>query len=329
VEIVLVHLNTKIPTYLKLNLKQIRSKFPDQNVVLISNVQQPRIPNVEFRLYAEPGASQEIKALLSHPKEFRSNFWHSSIARFTFLHLYQREIQKPIVHVESDVILSSDFPMSSIVENKGLAYPVLSRFRGVASIFYSARFEDLDLFVQFLLQEARNNHEVTDMTALRKYYDLHADRVNILPAGPADIFVYEPGIVQDIYKELSIGIGRYKGVFDGSDIGMYLFGTDPRNLLGRTILRQEIATTYTQMSLMKFRFNSTRQFLDIYSLGEWVPVYNLHMTCKDRKLFAMNNLGKTFQSYLTIEKRTEKFLPRIYFQMGLAKVIRTLKKFYK
>ena len=303
VDIVLVHLNTRIPSYVKRNLTRLRDHFPSHQVVLISNINQSKIANVQFMLYAEPDESIDIKTNLSHPKNFRANFWHSSIARFAYLLTYQREKDYPILHVESDVILAKDFPFDLVSNNKHLAYPILSKYRGVASIFFSENAESLSHFVGFVVEEARADHEITDMTALRKYYDLHNERVNLLPAGPGSRAVYEPEIQLELLTQLVTELNRYSGVFDGSDIGMYLFGTDPRNKLGRTILRQEVASTYTRMSEMKFRFNSDRNFLDVESEEKWIPIYNLHMTCKNINLFTSKRMDRIFLKYLS-DKRS-------------------------
>ena len=242
---------------------------------------------------------------------------------------YQQEINKPILHVESDVLLSRDFPFESFANINGIAYPILSKFRGVASIFYSSASEQLNSFVEFLVSEVKNDYEITDMTALRKYNDLYPQRVTILPAGPANVYCYEEEIFEDIYDQIKSGLDRYDGVFDGSDIGMYLFGTDPRNLIGKTILRREIPSTYTRMSQMKFKFNPLREFLDVESQGKWLPVYNIHMTCKDKKLFSMKDIDKSFSKYLRYQNYTEKLIPAVYARMALAKIKKTILTSYR
>ncbi len=323
-KIVLVHLNTKIPRYARNNLTRIRKSFPENEVFLISNKKQPEIRGVSLKLYEESLESKTLMENLSHPREFRDNFWHSSIARFVYLYQFQSEINEPVLHIESDVIISSDFPIHKFHNISGLAFPILSKFRGVASIFYSGNRESLSLFVKFIVKEAKENHEVTDMTALRKYYDLHPNFVEVLPAGPINAQSYESEIVEDIYPRLIAGIKYYRGVFDGSDIGMYLFGTDPRNKLGRTLLRNEIDSTYTKMSEMKFRYNNKRDFLDVESNGQWIPVFNLHMTCKDVSLFSTRQMEKAFYRYLEFSTPTEIFIPKIYIRMGFKKLVRII-----
>lgn len=326
---VLIHLNTSIPRYLRRNILRLQYIFPTHEIVLLSNITQPMLNNVDFRLLNEPLDSQTIKNNISHPKEFRANFWHSSIARFAYLRDYQNEINEPLLHIESDVILAKDFPVKEIFENESLAYPILSKFRGVGSIFFSDSKESLAHFTEFLASDSLLDNELTDMTALRKYFDLFPERVEILPAGPGLTSVYEPEILSDIYEKVITGLQKYSGIMDGSDIGMYLFGTDPRNRLGKTLLRNEVPTTYTFMSEMEFRYNPERDFLDAKSDGKWVPIYNLHMTCKDTKLFSRRNLRNPFSEYLRHTSPTEIFVPKVYLRMGMNKVLRIIQRTYR
>lgn len=327
-EIVLIHLNTKIPKYLERNLTRIRDSFPLHEIVLVSNRTQPKIEGIELKVYDESTESRELNSLLSHPKDFRDNFWHASIARFTYLLSYQIEVDKPVLHVESDVILAPDFPMNLINQGSKIAYPVLSKQRGVASIFFSPDQKSLKKLVEFIVSSASLNAELTDMLVLREYFDKFPLEIEVLPAGPASEIVYEPEIKLDIYSNLEEGITKFKGVFDGCDIGMYLFGTDPRNRLGITLIRDEIATTYTRMSKMRFRYNKTRNFLDVESQGEWIPIYNLHMTSKDLKLFSTNRPEKSLARYLKYEKFTKLFVPRVFTRMALAKIVRVIRRVY-
>jgi hypothetical protein len=329
VDIVLVHLNTKLPRYVKRNLVKLKDNFPNHNIVLISNTTQPRIKNIGFVVFEESEESRAIDLRLSHPKNFRNNFWHASIARFTYLLSYQQEIGKPILHVESDVILSKDFPMEIIAENSNLSFPVLSRFRGVASVFYSNSAESLSEFINFLVSESDFDSQITDMTALRRFYDRFPKRVEILPAGPSNKSAYEKEIENDIYSQLIQGLDKYGGVFDGSDIGMFLFGTDPRNALGYSMLRKEIDSTYTRMSDMEFRYNKSREFVDVMSNGQWIPVFNIHMTCKNSKFFLKRPAERDFKSHIENQKFREVFMLRIYLRMGLAKIFRIIRHFYK
>ena len=297
--------------------------------MLISNLQQPNIEGVQIKVLSEPVEAKTIRAFLSHPKEFRFNFWHSSIARFAYLHSYQKEIEKPILHIESDVILSKDFPIEAFEDTSKLAFPILSKYRGVASIFHSPNSESLRNFTEFIVTEAKKYPEITDMTALRLYFDSDSTLVELLPAGPVDKESYSRDIEEDIYMILRAQVEKFGGIFDGSDIGMYLFGTDPRNALGKTYLRKEIDTTYTIMSKMKFSYNTNRDFLDVESEGKLIPIFNLHMTCKDLRLFGDKSMRNILQKYLSHNSYEEVFIKKIYCRMGFAKILRTIKSIYR
>jgi hypothetical protein len=329
VEIVLVHINTRIPQFVKLNLIRLKRQFPANKVVLISNMQQPRVQGVELRVITEPKQATELRALISHPKDFRFNFWHSSIARFTYLLAYQVESREPLIHIESDVILSKDFPIQKFNNETKLAFPILSQYRGVASVFYTPNSDLLEKFIEYIVEAAKNNPEITDMIALRLFFDSHPQFVELLPAGPSNIEVYSPKIKEDIYELLISKLNKYQGIFDGSDIGMFLFGTDPRNALGTTYLHKEVDTTYTQMLEMKFRYNAERDFLDVENQGAWTPIYSIHMTCKDIKLFTTRNMKTVFSKYLRIESYKEVFLVKVYIRMGIAKIVRTMRMVYR
>ena len=328
-EIVLIHLNTKIPKYLERNLMRLRDSFPLHKIVLISDREQPKIKGIESKVYEESAESRKLKSYLSHPKSFRENFWHASIARFTYLLSYQIEVDRAVLHVESDVILAADFPLNLIKKGSKIAFPMLSKYRGVASIFFSPDQTSLKKFVEFIVESASSNPEITDMTALRKYFDRFPLEIEVLPAGPESETAYEEEIKLDLYSDLEDGIAKFNGVFDGSDIGMYLFGTDPRNRLGVTLIRNEIASTYTCMSEMRFRYNELRDFLDIESQGMWIPIYNLHMTSKDLTLFSNKRLEKRLKKYLKYEKSSKLFVVGVFVRLALAKIIRVIRQIYK
>lgn len=298
--------------------------FTEVRIVLISNVPQKTIQGVTLKIYEESLDSKELNQNITHPKNFRTNFWHTSIARFTYLLQYQRESQVPLLHVESDVILSKDFPLSKIFSNTKIAYPILSQFRGVASVFFTPNTAELSKFVNFIVNESKNDSKITDMIALRRYFDHNTHEVEILPAGPVDLDCYHPEIVSDIHPELKAGLEKYSGVFDGSDIGMYLFGTDPRNRVGWQILRQEVDSTYTKLRNMKFIYDDSREFLNIRNDGEWIPVFNLHMTSKEIKLFELRNVRKNFERFLIHDCEHKRFIPIIYAQMAIGKLRRII-----
>jgi hypothetical protein len=93
-----------------MNLRRTRRLFPARKIILISNQKQLLPKGVSIFLY-NPGATwNQIEVSLAHPKDYRNNFWMTSMARFLALVEYQEVVGKEMIHIESDVILSRDFP---------------------------------------------------------------------------------------------------------------------------------------------------------------------------------------------------------------------------
>ena len=72
----------------------------------------PKIEGLEIHRYAPSEEWQRLDHNLSHPKNFRENFWLTSLARFLALEDYLAQSNEEIIHLESDVILAKDFPFS-------------------------------------------------------------------------------------------------------------------------------------------------------------------------------------------------------------------------
>jgi len=322
-DIVFVHLNTSLPSYLNNNLVRTQKIFPDENIVLISNIAQKSIPGITHFKFDEPPESKQLKNILVHPNDFRNNFWHISIARFAYLLTYQKLFNKKILHFESDVLISSDFPLSKFkkISFEKIAFPVLARKRGVASVFYSGGPKILNTFVNFAISNAAKNPSTTDMLTLRDFYDHYPTCVDLLPAGPDEIQLYDKEIIEDVFPNIKDGLEEFKGVFDGTDIGFYLFGTNPYNRRGISFIRQEIADTYTIMSKFRFEYNVSRNFIDLLCANRKIPIYNLHITSKRQSIFASKSLEKEIKKYLNIKKEKKSIIFSVFLNMLIKKLV--------
>jgi hypothetical protein len=327
-DIVFVHLNTPIPIYLKHNLIHTKNIFPKEKIILISNLDQKPIPGVTLKILDEPKYSRHLSEILSHPKEFRQNFWHSSIARFIYILSYQKKIKRRILHLESDVLVARDFPLLKFADmsvNK-IAFPILAKKRGVASVFYSGSQKALEKFVSFSISEALKNSRTTDMIVLRNYFNIYPSAVKLLPAGPNRKEYYSNAILNDIFPEIQRGILEFEGIFDGSDLGIYFFGTNPWNKRGITILQKEIPETYTKMTKFKIEFNSSRDFFDLIIHDHKIPIYNMHITSKREKFFMGEKLQEYSEKFINAQGIKSELIPKIFIGIVLNKLKSLLSK---
>jgi hypothetical protein len=327
-DIVFVHLNTPIPIYLKHNLIHTRNIFPKEKIILISNIDQKPIPGVKLEILDEPKYSKQLSETLSHPKAFRHNFWHSSIARFTYILNYQKKIKRRILHLESDVLVARDFPLLKFADmsvNK-IAFPILAKKRGVASVFYSGSQKTLEKFVLFSISEVLRNSRTTDMIVLRNYFNIYPSDVKLLPAGPYRKEYYSNAILNDIFPEIKKGILEFEGIFDGSDLGIYFFGTNPWNNQGVSILKKEIPETYTKMAKFKIEFNCSRDFFDLIIHDHKIPIYNMHISSKRERLFKGEKLQQHSKKFINAHGVKSEIIPKVFIGMVLNKLKSLLSK---
>jgi len=326
-EIVFVHLNSKIPKFMRNNILRTKSIAESKTVTLISNIPQRELPGIKFELIQESRESAELEFLLTHPKDFRGNFWHTSIARFAFLSHYQSSINEPIIHFESDVIIAKDFPFSEITRVcvDKIAYPILASRRGVGSAVYSPNSQRLKEMVEHFIVVATRDTETTDMLALRDFYNRYPEKTYVLPGGPDQLNAYHKEISEDLFPRLEKGIHDLRGVFDGTDIGFYFFGTNPNNTRGFSYFRKEIPETYTKMSNWEIVYNKERDFPDLVFEGSVYSIYNLHLTSKPTRFFTSNRLEKKLNVYLA-GNRSINFRLDIFLTMLLRKLHKSITK---
>lgn len=326
--IVFSHHGTVLPKYLYLNLQRTAKIFPEHKVWLITDsVSTSSCPKGINILRSKPNfRTEEIEKLLEHPKDFRANFWLHAITRFDSLNQALLELKSPLIHFESDIIMSRDFPFESFSNiNKGIAFPVVSRERGVASTIYFADQSTAELLVELSLSSVRNNPKTSDMLILREFYDKHPDLTTILPIAPFHCPDYKMEMEPNLRTKIDTGAQLFGGIIDGHDLGVYFFGTDPRNARGRMILNREVDLNLIHTSRWKLKYDSKRQFVNLLdSNGVETKVFSIHLTAKDPKGFKENTLTKYFNS--TISNTKEKEHQRLILIVFLKQAIAALKR---
>lgn len=286
--IVFVHLNSKIPKYLKLNLSGMTKLFPNQKIILIHNQEKiyQSIPGVTLFKFEESQIFLDIQRSLSHPKDFRNNFWFTTIGRFEALHQYIELTGEKIIHVESDVILARDFPFSKFDDLPfDLAFPLVASNRGVASTLFINDLESAKELVIFSLAVCQDQPDISDMEILSRIVSHSKLKILLLPITHPDKSSFHENNGYPDLVSLEYGIQKFGGIFDGNDIGVYLYGTNPRNSRGISDVGQEVIGNFASIGLWRFRYNQSRDFIDQISGTETFPVFSIHATCKKLSLF--------------------------------------------
>jgi hypothetical protein len=329
--IVFVHFGKKIPEYLRLNIDRTRKLFPGYRIVLITNpdCKFKSKPGIDIFEFTPDSSADYVASKLSHPREFRNDFWFKTILRFFALRTLQDFEEEETLHIESDVILAQDFPISQFTQfGKLLSYPLVSHERGIGSIVYVKNLEIMQRYIDCVLKLVERNSNTTDMLILREFYDLNLKDIQILPTAPTNQTSFQQSIEKPILEQMENGQRIFRGVFDGSDLGIFLGGIDPRNNKGRRILGHEIQENYVVVKNLKLEYSSSRNFVSILDVknNTHVPLYNLHIHSKDLRFFDINKSSKILKKRVD-EFETLKgfnFLPSVYFRAALNAIVRRI-----
>lgn len=288
-EIVFVHLNTRLPRYLRSNLLAHIEKFPEHRITLIhsAGIDIPVLRGLNLIPAIEDSRVHQLDLLYTHPKEFRSNFWLTSSARLFALENYMTKIQTEIIHVESDVIISRDFPFRKFSQLKeGLAFPLISNSRGVASVVYLRDAKAANLLSSTLISEAKRNAQTTEMLSLMEVYKSNPTEICALPIGNENLNFYRN--MDSSRRQILIQNHKsFGGIFDGVEIGQYFCGTDPRNRRGKILIRHDLVDGYLDVKKLELRFEDTRGFINVVekNTGKMEPLFAIHVPSKENRIF--------------------------------------------
>ncbi len=288
-----MHFGPKIPKYLRLNIRRACKLFPDHKVILISDFNHPNL-NIDENfspLRIRPTSEYEfLNSLLSHPKEFRNNFWFSSLARLLAIADYVIEKDSPIVHVESDVLLSKDFPFAELSKlDRPMAYPLIGENSGVASVMMIRDKESAIFLNNFLRSSIMSDSATTDMKILGELQRKFPKMVRALASFPLEPLENHSVMAQNIEDDFLYSENLLSGYIDAADIGQFLLGDDPRNHRGIKYLNKELSTSYLRASKLKYIYDKDREFIGL-SGGKISKLYALHIHSKNSRVFNERNI---------------------------------------
>lgn len=324
--IVYVHLNSRIPFHLFLNLRRTRVLFPNEDITLISNINQ-RVPKgIKLEIFNKNDEWYEVEERLKHPKNFRNNFWMTSLGRFIALAEFQNITDDSILHIESDVIISKDFPLDIFKHSVSqISYPVLSNDRGIASILYLPDKASSSRLLNQLHASSRIDPYTSDMLILGKLFKESSD-VLPLPIGPNGAENYRDFLPHRLLQNWENYIEKFGGIFDGWDIGGFFFGTDPRNARGRSYLQRDVPSEFSEIRAWKIKYSKSRNFIEVEHNNISIPIYCLHLTSKQLSLFKVYLPRKRIQKLIRVrEAEYSKFYLRIFVHQALKSLLRRIK----
>ena len=281
--LIFAHLNTKVPKYVWVNMRRTVREFPSLRVVLISNLEVNLLKAEALGIVARAyKADLELLDMLANRTlnaEFRNGFWETSILRlFAYLE-YVESNDSPAIHIESDILLMSDFPWEKLSRLKKLAWLQFNGERDVAALITCPNSIEAKWLNVNLRKEIKLNRTCTDMTLLSEISKKNKDKVDLLPIAPkstskllhSDSTTETRAANSALYSELG-------GIFDGAALGMWLYGQDARNNFGLLKRHVNLVESYIDTSNLQVVYNTGDLFY--VEDNQAHKIFNLHLHSK-------------------------------------------------
>lgn len=309
-QIVFAHFYSRLPRHLVLNLKRTISLFPEHEVSLITDQDSNQIymAGLQIIKYNPSPNWHKIESSLSHPADFRNNFWFISLARFIAIAEISKEWTKSFLHIESDVLLAPDFPFELFLSlKKDFAFPIVSQNQAIASCLYIKNGDAAEELSRFTMDSVLSNNSTTDMHILKDFVNQHPEKVQVLPTAPYQFNAFQNSS-EEFLNQTKSAISHFNGIFDGFDIGRFLFGDDPRNDRGFSVLRRNDSRTYLDASKLDLRVREDRDFPSVRNSLDFsvLPIYSLHIHSKKLNIFRQNHTNKSIKKAVLNSKNKSK-----------------------
>jgi hypothetical protein len=126
------------------------------------------------------------------------------------------------------------------------------------------------------------------------------------------------------FDDRAESLEKFGGAFDGNDIGVFLFGSDPRNTRSVSYLGKKVPENYAQIDTWQFIYDQNRRFINVGFDGIYIPVFSIHATCKQLLLFNRFSQDLMIKRFLKISEKhpTKKIYFRVFFYMGIKKIVK-------
>lgn len=331
--ILFAHFDTPIPKYLEKNLIRCKNLFPSHKVILLTNVNYKikKLNGIRIVNYLPSKNWEMVKDNLNHSHEFRKNFWFLSLGRLIAISEFVIANNSEVLHIESDVLISKDFPFEAFSQGDSeILFPHVSENRSIASTLYLRNAKVASELIDFIKVNSTEDFYITDMQVLSKLGKLQDVNFRALPTIPSNSKSLQIDHKLNL-KANEDSIKYFKGVFDGANLGVFLFGDDPRNHRGSSKVRQIISDSFFIPQKIDFIFNLERNFLDIYDpiTNSSIPIYSLHIHVKLAKIFTESGTLSYLKSavFESSKQSEEKFYVKVFLKSVSLSLIRRFKLF--
>lgn len=331
-KIVFVQLGNPAKGYVWRNILQSKSVFPNHQHILISdhsgNLKKAKQLNIRTWEYKPVDHQERMLSSLEHDKNFRDGFWKLTLERlFALTNFLSSEGEESILHVESDVILSRNFPVDVLKNIQKILWLPFNESRDVPSLIYIPNPMHAEWLEKEILKVLEVDKLSTDMSVLKKIADKNIDKVGYFPTVESiQSQLLSHQSTSSFATNASMHFKDFSGIFDAAPIGMWLAGQDPRNNRGWIHRFQAIPESYIDPKQLKDDLIFDHDDLPYY---QNIPLYNLHIHSKMKKYFGEANWKKLRreQDVWLRNKSQRTFSISAYLELALGFLKRRIKRF--
>ena len=324
--IVFVQLGKTIPKHLICNVKLVHNMFPQTLISCVVSKESylsKKMPTyVNISTYEPSSEVNEAFNLKCIDPKFRNGFWRYSLERLLAVEsLHAKNRTQAYLHVESDVLLLPNFPLQKFSDLKHVSWLPVNPVNDIASLVYFPKYESTKEFKRDLLDYVVNSIKPTDMKGLSNLRHKFPEKYKTLPISHTSLPKINTAEV-DTSCESKVNFG---GLFDASNIGMWLTGIDPRNTYGFLELFETkkivIDNSYIDPSIYAIKF-SEKNGLYFENSNHKISIYNLHIHSKSLRIFSKNWSNEIAKlTSLSHEKKILRvFYPKIFSRLILDNV---------
>lgn len=247
INFLLIHLGKQPNIHFWSNIKLLKKRFPSIKIY-VALEKNHRVPleiselDIEIRRINRTDEHKRHLLNMSHDRKFRDGFWIYTLERLFFMEQIHSEFpEEALLHVESDVLLLSNFPIDKIMNMTKIMWFAYNEIRDVSSLFYSPHICQTIWFQNEIIKEIGMNPTHTDMTLLKNIALKYPQKIDYFPTLSNEI----PSLLSKEYHNNQSLIEKcmtfeeyFDGIFDSAPIGMWLLGQDPKNNYGTTVLHE-------------------------------------------------------------------------------------------
>jgi len=290
IEIVYVQIGAAKAKHLISNIEIVHKVFP--KIFINCVISKDSITHQSLPKYVNAIEYKPVKLIDNILKEksvdqkFRQGFWRYTSERL--IALQEAHISRPessLLHIESDVLIFPNFPFSNFLQIKKVCWLPNSLSSDAASIMYFPNLKKSMEFNNDLKNLFIKSKQINDMELLWKLRNDHPLKYHLLPTTHTNF----PNLSDPSIRNTIKSSKYFNGIFDPAPIGMWLTGIDPRNNFGITnyFSTKKITSFCTTLrpSAYPLYFVNEKELFFKNSFNS-LPVYNLHIHSKSRKIFS-------------------------------------------